>query len=96
MLARLSAINIRYYIICFFFLYLSSEKPVLEKPTTTIAALYVEQKELTCSVKAGNPAPTVTWQHQIDTCESSSTDKCEPLDNAWSDVDEVCVCLFIS
>ena len=56
----------------------------------------MEQKELTCSVQAGNPAPTVTWQHQIDTCESSSTDKCEPLDNAWSVVDEVCVCLFNS
>ena len=67
----------------------SSEKPVLEKPTTTVAALYVENKELTCSVQVGNPSPTVKWQYQVDTCESTSTDKCEPLNDAWIDVDEV-------
>ena len=65
-----------------------TEKVQLEKPTTTIAAVYEEDKELFCNVEKANPPPTIVWEYQIDTCENAN-DNCVPLDNEWVRVTEV-------
>eukprot|EP00111_Clytia_hemisphaerica_P018541 TCONS_00054846-protein len=64
-----------------------TEKVELDKPTTTIAVIYEEDRELVCNVAKANPPPTIVWEYQVDTCEKAD-DNCVPLDNEWKRVTE--------
>ena len=70
-------------------------KPVIRTPSDLIAAVFEEDKVLTCDIQEGNPPPKVLWEFQVDTCEESAKD-CKPLDGEWKPAPNVSYYYLVS